>query len=50
MSSVSSDLWQHGPEWLPNEDAWPATVGLVTGEQDGEEAECERRTVSVNAA
>ena len=49
-SSVSSDLWQHGPEWLPNEDAWPATVGLVTGEQDGEEAECERRTVSVNAA
>ena len=50
VSSVSSDLWQHGPEWLPNEDAWPATVGLVTGEQDGEEAECERRTVSVNAA
>ena len=50
MSSVSSDLWQHGPEWLPNEDAWPATVGPVTGEQDGEEPECERRTVSVNAA
>ena len=50
VSSVSSDLWQHGPEWLPNEDAWPATVELVTGEQDGEEAECERRTVSVNAA